>query len=115
MLTAFALVFLLTYYIEEMGLGMEESIVGMLAASKAGHDKDSVYVVLREEGEYVYLVDGVGRTAGKPKRKNKKHIQLIKKRRLPETEGGFNDIEIKRIIKAYQSERKEREERNVKG
>lgn len=94
---------------------MEESIVGMLATSKAGHDKDSVYVILREEGEYVYIADGAGRTTEKPKRKNKKHIQLIKKKRLPETEGGFQDIEIKRIIKAYQSERKEREERNVKG
>lgn len=97
---------------------MEENIVGMLATSKAGHDKDSVYVILREEGEYVYIADGVGRTTEKPKRKNKKHIQLIKKKKLPETENGFNDIDIKKIIKAYQSERKEREEReerNVKG
>ena len=89
---------------------MEDSITGLLATSKAGHDKDSVYVIIREEGEYVYIADGVGRTAEKPKRKNKKHLQLIKKKRLPETEGGFNDIEIKKIIKEYQ---KEREERNV--
>ncbi len=94
---------------------MEESMVGMLATSKAGHDKDSVYVILREEGEYVYIADGVGRTTEKPKRKNKKHIQLIKKKRLLEKEKRLNDIEVKKIIKAYQSERKEREERNVKG
>lgn len=91
---------------------MEDSITGLLATSKAGHDKDSVYVIIREEGEYVYIADGVGRTAEKPKRKNKKHLQLIKKKRLPEMEGSFNDIEIKKIIKEYQ---KEREERNVKG
>lgn len=94
---------------------MEESMAGLLATSKAGHDKDSVYVILREEGEYVYIADGEGRTVQKPKRKNKKHIQLIKKKRLFEAEGGFNDIEIRRMIKAYQKERKEREERNVKG
>ncbi len=94
---------------------MEESMAGLLAASKAGHDKDSVYVILREEGDYVYIADGEGRTVQKPKRKNKKHIQPIKKKRLPEAEGGFDDIEIKRVIKAYQKERKEREERNVKG
>lgn len=92
---------------------MEERIAGLLATSKAGHDKDSVYVIIKEEGDYVYLADGEGRTVEKPKRKNKKHVQLIKKKRLPETEGGFSDIDIKRIIKVYQSERKEREERNV--
>lgn len=91
---------------------MEEKIVGLLASSKAGHDKDSVYVIIREEGEYVYIADGEGRTVEKPKRKNKKHIQLIKKKRLSETEDGFNDIDIRRIIKVYQ---KEREEGNVKG
>lgn len=91
---------------------MEDSIVGMLAASKAGHDKDTVYVIIREEGEYIYVADGRGRTVDRPKRKNKKHIQTIKKKRLPEPENGFDDLEIKKIIKEY---RREREERNVKG
>ncbi len=90
-------------------------MMGMLATSRAGHDRDSVYVILREEGDYVYIADGEGRTVQKPKRKNKKHLQLIKKKRLSETEDGFNDIEIKKIIKAYLRERKEREEGNVKG
>lgn len=90
-------------------------MTGLLVTSKAGHDKDSVYVIIREEGDYVYIADGEGRTVEKPKRKNKKHIQLIKKKKLSQTAGGFNDIDIKRIIKVYQKERKEREERNVKG
>lgn len=94
---------------------MQESLAGLLATSKAGHDKDSVYVIIREEGGYVYIADGAVRTVEKPKRKNRKHLQLIRKKRLPETEGGFNDIEIKKIIKEYQKERKESEERNVKG
>ncbi len=45
-----------------MDLNMEESIVGMLASSKAGHDKDSVYVIIREDGEYIYVADGKSRT-----------------------------------------------------
>ncbi len=89
---------------------MEENIVGMLATSKAGHDKDSLYVIIREDGEYIYVADGRVRTTERPKRKNKKHIQLIKKKRLPEPENGFDNLEIKRIIKEY---RREREERNV--
>ena len=89
---------------------MEESIVGMLATSKAGHDKDSVYVIIREDGEYIYVADGKSRTVERPKRKNKKHIQLIKKKRMPEPEKGYTVLEIKRVIKEYL---KEREERNV--
>ncbi|MBQ5475799.1 MAG: KOW domain-containing RNA-binding protein [Lachnospiraceae bacterium] len=50
---------------------------GELAKSKSGHDKDKIYVIVREEREYVYLVDGKYRTIDKPKRKNKKHIQMI--------------------------------------
>ncbi len=91
---------------------MEDSIVGMLATSKAGHDKDAVYVIIREEGEYIYAADGQVRTVERPKRKNKKHIQVIKKKRLREPESGFENLEIKRVIKEY---RREREERNVKG
>jgi ribosomal protein L14E/L6E/L27E len=91
---------------------MEENIVGMLAASKAGHDKDSVYVIIREDGEYIYVADGKSRTVERPKRKNKKHVQLIKKKRAAESENGFTDLEMKRIIKEYL---REREEGNVKG
>lgn len=89
---------------------MEENIVGMLASSKAGHDKDSVYVIIQEDGEYIYVADGTGRTVERPKRKNRKHVQLIKKKRMPEPDNGFDDLEIKRVIKEYL---KEREERNV--
>lgn len=91
---------------------MDENIVGMLATSKAGHDKDSVYVIIQEDGEYIYVADGQNRTTDRPKRKNKKHIQLIKKKRMPKPESGFDDLEIKRTIKEYV---REREERNVKG
>lgn len=91
---------------------MEDRMVGMLATSKAGHDKDSVYVIIQEAGEYIYVADGRVRTVERPKRKNKKHIQIIRKKRLSEPEDGFNDLEIKKIIKEY---RREREERNVKG
>ena len=53
-------------------------MTGMFATSKAGHDKGNVYFIIREDEEYVYLVDGKIRTLDKPKRKNKKHIQIIK-------------------------------------
>ena len=88
-------------------------MVGMFATSKSGHDKDSLYIILREEAEYVYVVDGKIRTLERPKKKNKKHIQIIKKHRdltLTEAlkEGSkVTDEQIKRAIKLLQMESKE--------
>ena len=58
---------------------MVMDMIGMFAASRAGHDKDRVYVIVREAGEYVYVSDGRLRPVENPKKKNKKHIQIIKK------------------------------------
>ena len=77
-------------------------MIGMLATSKAGHDRGVTYVIIGEESEYVYLADGQTRTVDKPKKKNKKHIQVIKKVRMERPDDGFINLEIKRTIKAYQ-------------
>ena len=52
-------------------------MIGELATSKAGHDKDRLYVIVGEEGECVYLCDGRLRGVEHPKKKKKKHIQII--------------------------------------
>lgn len=75
---------------------------GMLAKSKAGHDKDSIYVILREEGEYVYLVDGKTRSIARPKKKNRKHVQIIKKNAVENSGRTWEDAEIRRTLKAFE-------------
>ncbi len=50
---------------------------GFLAKSLAGNDKGRIYVIKEDAGAYVFLLDESGRRL----RKNKKHIQVIKKRR----------------------------------
>jgi ribosomal protein L14E/L6E/L27E len=77
-----------------------------LAKSKSGHDRGHYYVILKEEQEYVYLVDGVLKTVGKPKKKNVKHIQVIKNlpnavAELLSDENSLRDLEIKRALKLY--------------
>ena len=52
-------------------------MIGELATSKAGHDKDRLYMIVGEEGECVYLCDGRLRGVEQPKKKKKKHIQII--------------------------------------
>lgn len=83
-------------------------MTGKFARSKAGHDKLKVYIIIKEEAEYVYLTDGIYKTVSKPKKKNKKHIQIIKKgcdekimQKLLNKES-VSDEEIKRAIKIYE-------------
>lgn len=73
-------------------------MIGEFVKSKAGHDKDSIYIVINEDADNVYVVDGRLKTIDKPKKKNKKHIQVIKNTKPNNI--STND-EIKREIKLY--------------
>lgn len=53
-------------------------MLGMFAVSKAGHDLGQMYVILKEEEDMVWLADGRLKTVSSPKRKKKKHIQIVK-------------------------------------
>lgn len=84
----------------------------MLASSKAGHDKKTVYVIIEEDKEYVYLADGKTRPLTKPKKKNKKHIQIIKRVIEPEIvnhikAGQADDIEIRKMLAKYEAWKKQ--------
>ncbi|MCI8893624.1 MAG: hypothetical protein HFI42_01455 [Lachnospiraceae bacterium] len=81
-------------------------MTGKLAISRAGHDRDTIYVITGEDASSVYLADGRIRTVEKPKRKNKKHIQIIQE--LPQETAQLlsqdrapGNEEIKRAIKLY--------------
>lgn len=52
---------------------------GKLGYSLAGHDKDKIYYILRENQDYLWMCDGDIRPMEKPKKKNKKHVQIIGK------------------------------------
>ena len=44
----------------------------ILAKSKAGHDKNHIYLVMKRQDEIVYLVNGKTRTCDNPKKKKEK-------------------------------------------
>ena len=71
---------------------------GMLAKSLAGHDKGKVYVIIDIEENHIFLVDGMSRTLDRPKRKKKKHVQLIRKKHPIEN---IDDADIKCILNEY--------------
>ena len=76
---------------------------GMLAKSKAGHDKGKVYVIYEMDETYVYLVDGIIRGIEKPKRKKRKHVQVICEQHDMTS---IDDVGIKRILKLFDKEKR---------
>ena len=58
-------------------MSINEVKQGMLAKSKAGHDKGRVYVICDVDETYVYLADGKIRTLSNLKKKKRKHVQVI--------------------------------------
>lgn len=86
-------------------------MLGEFATSKAGHDKDRLYLIVGEEEECVYLCDGRLRGVEHPKKKKKKHIQIIHssaqdvllksiKQYLPGEENQINQ-KIRETLEAY--------------
>lgn len=74
---------------------------GMLARSRAGHDVGRIYVIMDVDDAYVYLVDGKGRTLDRPKKKKKRHVQII----LDKYDiTDVDDVKIKRILKEWNKE-----------
>ena len=75
------------------------------AKSLSGHDKNQYYLVLRKEADCLFLVNGTNRSLEKPKKKNEKHIQIIKE--LPTEieqilEKEQNNLTIKKAIQNYE-------------
>lgn len=84
---------------------MDRWETGMLAKSLAGHDKDKVYVIVGLDEQFTYLADGERKKLQSPKKKKKKHVQLIREQyEISEAD----DVKLKRILKEYKmSEKKE--------
>lgn len=81
-----------------------------LATSKAGHDKGELYVIVRSDEDYVYLVNGTNKNIDSPKKKKHKHIQIIKNIPAIVTDktdvDKLDDVSIKRILKSYKQTQK---------
>ncbi|NLL93598.1 MAG: hypothetical protein GX225_05650 [Clostridiales bacterium] len=82
--------------------------IGSFCKSKAGHDKDEIFIILREAGEYVYLIDGCRRKIANPKRKKKKHIEptsyIYNEVKDKIKESVIRDCEVRKFIRRYKME-----------
>ena len=90
---------------------MIELDFGKFVMSKAGHDKDQIFVILKADSEYVYILDGIHKTFEKPKKKNRKHVQIIgyTDENLTYKKANHEKIineDVKRAIKLYRNSKK---------
>lgn len=74
------------------------------AKSMSGHDRNQIYLIKEKDENYVYLVNGTTKPLSAPKKKNMRHIQIIRK--LPEEvkevlKVNVTDITVKKAIKTY--------------
>jgi len=79
--------------------------IGQVVYSKSGRDKGNVFLVLKIENGFAYLVDGDIRKIEKPKKKKFMHIQITKNildidvNRL--TDGRLSDGDVKKMLKPF--------------
>ena len=74
-------------------------MVGRLAVSLAGHDEGTLYLVVGQEGDFVFLADGVYKTWKRPDGMTGRELEALS---LGPADA---DTKIKRYIRLY-NERK---------
>lgn len=77
------------------------------AKSLSGHDRNQYYLVVKKEEQNVYLVNGTTKPLDSPKKKNRRHIQIIRK--LPDEvrealEESVTDLTVKKAIKLLEKQ-----------
>lgn len=77
------------------------------AKSLSGHDRNQYYLVVKKEEQNVYLANGTTKSLDSPKKKNRRHIQIIRK--LPDEvrealEESVTDLTVKRAIKLLEKQ-----------
>lgn len=79
---------------------------GQVVYSKSGRDKCRPFIVYDFDDNYVYIIDGDLRKIENPKKKNKKHIQIVDKidyniKMKLDDNLYLNDADIRKALKAY--------------
>lgn len=69
---------------------------GTVVISRAGHDCGRAMLVVRIDGEFLFVADGKERKLEKPKKKNRKHVRATS--RVIES-AGLTDKSLRRTLR----------------
>jgi ribosomal protein L14E/L6E/L27E len=79
-------------------------LIGKLVLSKAGRDKNHLYVIIKViDSNYVFIANGSTKTLDKPKKKKLKHLMLLESvnndLKLAIINNESANLQIKRFLK----------------
>ena len=69
---------------------------GTVVISRAGHDCGRAMLVVRTDGEFLFVADGKERKLDKPKKKNRKHVRATSRVINP---AGLTDKSLRRTLR----------------
>ncbi|MBP1563389.1 MAG: KOW domain-containing RNA-binding protein [Oscillospiraceae bacterium] len=69
---------------------------GTVVISRAGHDCGRAMLVVRTDGEFLFVADGKERKLEKPKKKNRKHVRATSRVIEP---AGLTDRSLRRTLR----------------
>ena len=72
--------------------------------SLSGHDKERLYVVIAEEGEFLLLCDGKRKLLDCPKKKNRKHLKEIGEKMEISSYNPLYDAHIRKALKCVKKD-----------
>lgn len=84
----------------------EKFIVGSIVMAIAGREKKQLFIIIKKENQTIYLVDGKNRKLENAKKKNIKHIHLLKRETPVKVKIENNTItncEVIKILKDYKA------------
>ena len=80
--------------------------VGAVVCATAGRERGEIFLILKENEDYAYLINGKSRTIENPKKKNKKHLHLLCKSENVELDlNSLTDAQVKNFLSNYNKSR----------
>lgn len=79
---------------------------GQIVYSKCGRDRGKAFIIIDFDDEFLYLVDGELRKLQNPKKKKKKHTQIVSKidlniKKMLDENLYLLDADIKKALKYF--------------
>ncbi|MBQ7351962.1 MAG: RNA-binding protein [Clostridia bacterium] len=79
---------------------------GAVVLATAGREKGEIFIILNEDNEYAFLINGDTRTIENPKKKNKKHLHLLCKSEKVELDiSNADNALVKKFLNNYNKSR----------
>ena len=80
--------------------------VGAVVSATAGRERGEIFLIIKDSGEYAYLINGTSRPIENPKKKNKKHLHLLCKSEVTQLNlSELENAQVKNFLNNYDKSR----------